>query len=289
MPIRMIALDLDGTLLDSKSQVSEANRRAVAEAAGRGIEVVLVTGRRFDFARPIADQLSCDLDLISSNGAIIKSLDGQTQYRRLLPAAIARGVLEGTRRFREFTAVVFDRPKERQVIMERIHWDDPLRGSYFRKSREFLSVVDPLESCVDSDGLQEDPIQVAFSGNIQTMREVYSTLEKLPQADQFTLAFTEYDKRDLSILDVLGRGVTKALALAEWSRKRGIRREEIMAVGDNWNDSEMLEFSGFPVVMGNSVDGLKSRGWTVTLSNDEDGVADAIRKHALGEQEVRSQ
>ena len=290
MPIRMIAMDLDGTLLDSASQVSEANRHAVAEAVSRGIEIVLVTGRRFDFARPIAEKLSVALHLISSNGAVIKSLDGRTLHKSTIPAHTALAALEGTLPFREFTAVIFDRPRERQVVMERINWDDPLRGSYFRKSREFMAEIRPLENCLNgrhSGGAPvEDPIQVAFSGSIRDMRSVYSLLKSLPQSPHFTLAMTEYEKRDLSILDVLGPGVTKAVGLAEWAHRRGIAREEIMAIGDNFNDAEMLEFSGFPVVMGNSVPELKSRGWAVTLTNDEDGVADAIRRHAFREQEV---
>jgi hypothetical protein len=106
-------------------------------------------------------------------------------------------------------------------------------------------------------------------------------LEDLPFTSEFTLSMTEYEDRDLSILDVMRRGVTKGFALTEWAQRRGIRREEIMAIGDNWNDREMLEYAGFPVVMGNSVEELKSQGWTVTLSNDENGVAEAIRTYAL--------
>lgn len=282
----MIAMDLDGTLLDSASQVSEENVRAIREAAERGIEIVLVTGRRFDFARPVAERIPCDLHLIACNGALIKSMDGSTHHRALLSAKTALAVLQGTREFREFTAVVFDRPKGRQIIMERVNWDDPLRGSYFRKCRDFLAIVNPLEDCLNGGGPKEDPIQVGYSGTIQAIRAAYSTLEKLPNASEFTLAITEYEKRDLSILDVLRRGVTKAQGLQNWAERRGIRREEIMALGDNWNDCEMLEYAGFPVIMGNAVEELKSRGWTVTLSNDDHGVAEAIRKYALAEQEV---
>jgi hydroxymethylpyrimidine pyrophosphatase-like HAD family hydrolase len=83
------------------------------------------------------------------------------------------------------------------------------------------------------------------------------------------------------MLDVLRRGVNKGAALSEWARHRGIARENVMAIGDNWNDREMLDYAGVGVIMGNSVPELKSQGWTVTLSNDECGVAAAIRKHAL--------
>src|SRR5215472_8513642 len=111
MPIRMIAMDLDGTLLDNNSKVSEENARTIAEAQQRGIEIVLVTGRRFDFARPIADSLPCDLHFIVNNGAMIKSKAGVTDQRHLLATVIARQVLEATAEYRSGASVIFDRPR----------------------------------------------------------------------------------------------------------------------------------------------------------------------------------
>ena len=277
MAIRLIAMDIDGTLLDSRGQVPEENARTVGEAASRGIEIVLVTGRRFDFARPIADALPCDLHLIVNNGALIKSKDGETHQRLLLPSATARRVLEAMPEFRDIAAVVFDRPRERQVIMERVDWDDPQRGGYFRRNRAFIAEVEPLVDCLNG----EDPIQVMYTGPCEPMRQIMRRLEVLPMAGEFTLALTEYSARDFSLLDVLRLGVTKGVALGEWARRRGMPREEVMAIGDNWNDREMLEFAGRPVVMGNSVPELKSLGWAITGSNDENGLAQAIRAYAL--------
>jgi Cof subfamily protein (haloacid dehalogenase superfamily) len=279
MPIKLIAMDLDGTLLDSRANISEENARTIAEAQARGIEIVLATGRRFDFARPIAEALTCDFDLIVSNGALIKSKSGATHMRQLLPSGIARRVLEITEEFRPSAAVIFDRDAARQVIVERVVWDDPLRGRYYSKIREHLAEVMPLTDCLDGD----DPIQVMYAGPCAEMRAAMETLEKNPAAEEYTVALTEYLQRNFSILDVLRRGVSKGVALAEWARRRGIAREHMMAIGDNWNDREMLEFAGLPVVMGNSVPELKSLGWAVTLSNDQNGVAEAIRTYALGE------
>jgi hypothetical protein len=163
------------------------------------------------------------------------------------------------------------------VVMEEIDWEDPFRGGYFRRNREYLAEVSPLTDCLDGT----DPIQVMFTGQCRSMRAAKKMLESLPFATEYTLALTEYESRDFSILDVLRRGVTKGAALAEWARRRGIAREGVMAIGDNWNDRDMLEFAGLPVVMGNSVAELKSLGWPVTLSNDQSGVAEAIRTYAL--------
>jgi len=277
MPIRLIALDIDGTLLDSRGKVSRDNSETIAQAAAGGIEIVLVTGRRFDFARPITDALACDLHLIVNNGALIKSKDGATHLRHLLPTATARRVLDATEEYRAGTAVVFDRPLEAQVVMERIDYADPLRGPYFRRNAEFLAEVNPLTDALDGT----DPIQVMFSGGCAGMRAAGKRLQGTDFTQEFTTELTEYPARNFSILDVLQRGVSKGASLADWTRRRGIAREDVMAIGDNWNDRDMLEFAGLAVVMGNSVPELKSLGWPVTLSNDESGVAEAIRRFAL--------
>jgi 5-amino-6-(5-phospho-D-ribitylamino)uracil phosphatase len=279
MPVKLLAMDIDGTLLDSHWKIPEANRAAITEAARRGIEVVLVTGRRFDFARPVAEQLDCDLRLIVNNGALIKSLDGETHLRHLLPRATAKMVLEAARDYHSGAAVIFDRPKERQVILECIDWSDPARRQYFERNKEYIAQVSPLEACLDA----EDPIQVMFTGPFEYVRGAFRVLQELPAADRYSLAITEYEAKNFSILDVISRNCSKGTTLEEWARRRGIARDEVMAVGDNWNDHEMLEFAGLPVVMGNSVPELKLRGWPVTLTNDEAGLAAAIRTYALGE------
>jgi hydroxymethylpyrimidine pyrophosphatase-like HAD family hydrolase len=87
---------------------------------------------------------------------------------------------------------------------------------------------------------------------------------------------TEYPERDLSMIDVLNAGCSKGHALARWAAYRGYDREQVMAIGDNHNDVEMLEFAGHPVIMGNACAELRSRGWSVTLGNHECGVAAAL-------------
>ena len=92
--IRLLALDIDGTLLDSHGQLPTRNIDAIARAIDHGVEVALATGRRYDFARPIFEQLPSPLTLVLSNGAVVKKKDGETLMRRLLPRAIAREVLD---------------------------------------------------------------------------------------------------------------------------------------------------------------------------------------------------
>jgi len=278
MSVRLIALDIDGTLLDSSFAVPEANRLAIEAAVEQGIEVALVTGRRFDFALPIARELPSPLTMIVNNGALVKSNDGTTHLRHLLPVETARGVLGLMREFRKDAAVVFDRPKADQVIYEEIDWEDPRRGPYLLRNIEFVSQVSPLEDC-----LTEDPIQVMYTGSVEAMRRAEAALRAAPAASSFALAVTCYESRDFGMVDVIRPGCSKGATLSEWAARRGFAREEIMAIGDNFNDREMLEFAGLPIVMGNSVQELKTLGWRETLSNDEAGVAAAIQEYALGD------
>ena len=274
--IRLIALDVDGTLLDSQWQVPDANRLAIERAIARGIEVALVTGRRFEFARPVFDALPDPLTLIVNNGALVKSRRGETLVSHLLPCEIARQVLEATRDFRDTAAVVFDRVGEGQVVFERIDWENRRTRSYVLRNRAFVSEVAPLEAC-----LTEDPIQVMFNGPFGLMRDLLGTLRRSPIADRFAISVTEYESRDFAMVDVIRAGCSKGAALVEWAARRGLARAEVMAIGDNLNDREMLDFAGCPVVMGNAVSELKGLGWPVTGTNDEAGVAAAIETFAL--------
>lgn len=283
--IRLLALDIDGTVLDSDGRVPEANRAAIARVIAAGVEVALVTGRRYDFARPVFERLPSPLTLILSNGAILKDCDGTTLMRHLLPTAVARDVLARTLAHRESAGILFDRPSRGQVVFEAVDWKHPRHGRFFEANRAFISEVVPLE-----DALIEDPIQVMFTGRCGDMRALYDTLQadgERPFDEQpitgaaYSVALTEYVHRDFSIVDVIRAGCSKGAALQEWAARRGIDRSEVMAVGDNLNDLTMLEFAGIPVLMDNALPELKARGWATTASNDHAGVAQAIETFIL--------
>ena len=274
-PIRLLALDIDGTILDSHGHVPDANRDAIARAIEAGVEVALATGRRNDFARPIFEKLPAPLTLILSNGAIVKTRDGETLIRSLLPRQVAHDVLTRVPEHRESAAVVFDRPRDGQVVFEAIDWEHPRHQRFFASNRPFLSEVAPLENC-----LTEDPIQVMFSGGCVEMRKLFEQLQQI--RGDFSVTLTEYEHRDFSLVDVVRAGCSKGSTLREWTTRRGFEPREVMAIGDNLNDLEMLEFAGTPVVMGNGLEELKARGWAMTAHNDDAGVAEAIRRFILG-------
>jgi Cof subfamily protein (haloacid dehalogenase superfamily) len=274
-PIRLIGIDVDGTLLDREGRMPDANREAIHDAVAAGIHVALVTGRSYPFARPIAEPLPESITLIVSNGAVERSTNGATLARRLLDRIVARAVLDATRPYRDAAALIFDRDDGRQVIFETMDWEHPGRKNYWSRNQSLIDRCIPLE-----EALVEDPIQVMFNGGADGMRDLAETLRR--DAVDFAVSLTEYVHRDFSLIDITAPTATKGRALAWRAEQLGLGPEEVMVVGDNFNDLEMLEYAGTPVVMANAVEALKRRGWYITGDQDDAGLAQAIRRFALG-------
>jgi Cof subfamily protein (haloacid dehalogenase superfamily) len=270
-PIRLIASDIDGTLLNPQFQISECDLTALRQAHAAGIEIVLVTGRRHTFALPIAQQLGFDLWLISCNGAVTRSLSGETFHRDLMPRELCRELCVSMQEFRGNTVLTFDQEIKGAIVLE--HLDD-LNTSirrWLEKNMAYIEFVVPIEKALVSD-----PIQAMFCGSMARMSEALQKLNACGMGNRITVLRTEYPERDLSMIDVLNAGCSKGHALERWAAHRGFRREQVMAIGDNHNDVEMLEFAGHPVIMGNACEELRGRGWIVTLGNDQCGVAAAL-------------
>jgi len=275
--IRLLATDIDGTLLNPQFQISPGDLEALQRAHAAGIEIVLVTGRRHRFALPIAEQLGFDLWLISSNGAVTRSLSGETFHRDLMPAETCRRLCAAMQEFRGNTVLTFDQEGKGAIVLEHLEEMGPSIRRWLEKNMEFIEFVVPIEQA-----LTRDPVQAMFCGTMARMSEALGALDKAGIHKSVTILRTEYPARDLSMIDVLNAGCSKGHALERWARHRGYRREEVMAVGDNHNDVEMLEFAGHPVIMGNACEELRGRGWTVTRGNHECGVAAAVEEIVVG-------
>lgn len=272
--IRLIAIDIDGTLLNSQLQISAANLAALRRAHQEGIEVVLGTGRRHAFAMPVAEALGFDLWMISSNGAVTRSTRDEHFYIDCLPATVARELCTYMgAQFRANTVLTFERPGKGALIVESV---DELTESiqrWLEKNSQFIEFVVPIENAIVID-----PIQAMFCGTIEKMELAQERLLGWAGRDQVTVLKTQYNHRNLCIVDVLNQNCSKGHALDRFAQARGISREEIVAIGDNYNDIEMLRMAGHPFIMGNASDDLKQSGWPVTLNNDESGVAAAIEQ-----------
>lgn len=274
--IKLIGIDVDGTLLDSRGHLPAENLESINAAAAAGIHIAIVTGRSFFFALPAVAPLPDPLTLVVHNGAIARTRAGETLMRRLLPRATALDVLSATKAWRDSTAVIFDRPLAGQMVYDLLDWSLPNRAPFHERNREIIQQVTSLE-----DAITEDPVQVTFNGTVDEMRRLKARVAAVPSCGDLSISLTEYPQRDFSLVDICASETTKGTGLAALASRLGIPREEVMAVGDNFNDREMLDWAGVGVVMGNAVAEMRLPGLEVTSTNDEGGLAAAIRRFAL--------
>jgi hydroxymethylpyrimidine pyrophosphatase-like HAD family hydrolase len=276
MSYRLLALDIDGTLLDSDKDVSARTQAAIAAARERGARLVLVTGRRYPAARRVAEALGGDVPLVLHNGALIVEAGSVLRCRPLARAAAADAVRLG--RLHAADAVIHAGQRgEGRLLFERVSPGNRLLSDYLdRSGADAVRVADLLAELLAA----EDPMQVMFAGAAEAMEALLAPLGGALGAEA-RLERTTYPRYGVSIIDVLHPGVGKAGALAFLQERWGLTPAETLAIGDNWNDREMLERAGLGLVMGNADPALRAIGLPVLPSNDEDGVAVALETYVL--------
>jgi Cof subfamily protein (haloacid dehalogenase superfamily) len=279
--IQLIAIDIDGTLMPSTGpKISPRNCAALRAAEAAGIEIVIATGRRQAFAMPLIAQvgLSDDSVMISSNGAVVRGFDGELLDRRFLPVETARQLCVALRGYGTLV-FTFDREGTGSLVIENLQQLHARIDRWVEANRSYLVEVRPIERAFDGG---EEPIQGMICGTVAEMMSAEQNLLLSEVSGQIAMHRTEYAARDLSILDLLPPGCSKGAALGSLASIRGLERNEIMAIGDNLNDLEMLEYAGRAVVMANASQEMlalaERGGWEVTASNDEDGVAVAVEE-----------
>jgi hypothetical protein len=296
MPPRLIAIDLDGTLLNSSGHVSPRNLAALKLAESSGIEIVISTGRRHSFAMHVLRDLNLHhaSAVVSSNGTVIRTIGSELIHRTHLPLSTARWLCSHLNDYRNTLVLTFDltgpdgEDSRGALIVQ--HLDDlhSSIGRWMRANERYIAQVSPIEDALQPGA--NPPIQMMLCGPIDRMREAEALLiqhplvtpvgdHESPQAE-VALHRTTYPETDLTLLDILPAGCSKASALEHLAALRGFTTADILAIGDNWNDVAMLRLAGHAALMSNAPDDLKAiahtSGWTIVPSNDEDGVAVAI-------------
>lgn len=296
-PARMIAIDMDGTLLGPDGHVSPRNLAALQAAEKTGVEVVIATGRRHCYAMRQLRGLGLREEnvLVSSNGTVTRTLGAKLLERTLMQTGAAQRLCAHMDEFRSSMVITFDRTGDNgeddrgALVVEDLEELNGSIGKWMAVNEPYIKHVVPIERALEADA----PIQMMLCGTVERMRQAETRLlehpgvyavgvdpeEYAPNAE-IALHRTDYPERNLSIVDILPAGCSKGSALLRLAANRGLGAGEILAIGDNWNDVSMLEIAGRKVLMGNAPDDLKQaaseRGWTVGRRHDEDGVAEAI-------------
>ncbi len=293
MAIRLLALDLDGTLLNSRGQISNRNRMAIESARESGVRVAVVTGRRFRDSRPIALELGLDGPVIAHNGALTKHARTlETVAVMPLPLEAAHKALQIGREAGADALVSDDHQGLGVLVYDHLSGDNAALHEYVAWARQVHGDEDGRDAVREVVSLEHyldhEPIHLAFSGACTKMRQLEDILHGELGAS-VKIFCTTYPEKDFTLLDIVHPAVSKGAGVAAAAQELGAAREEIMAMGDNYNDLEMLLLAGTGVVMANStLPPREIEGLHITASNHDDGVARAIEKFILNRESEAS-
>ena len=291
--VRLIALDLDGTLLSPDGRCGPANVAALRAAEVAGVAVVIATGRRHMYALKVLSDLGLapETALVSSNGAVVRTFGSALVERTLMEPGTARWLCGMLGEYRNALVLTFDRTtasgedERGALVVEELAFLHSSIGKWMEANAPYIEHVVPIERALEGT----PPIQMMLCGTVTRMRRAEALMLESPLVHAvgeaglgglISLNRTEYPERDLSIVDILPAGCSKGAAVLRVAERLGIAAADVMAIGDNWNDLSMLDVAGWPVLMGNAPADLlavaAARGWKVAGACCDEGVAEVV-------------
>jgi Cof subfamily protein (haloacid dehalogenase superfamily) len=274
--MRLLALDIDGTLLDPYGALPNAAREAVACARRAGLRVVLCTGRRFRTALPVARALGLEGPIVVNNGALVKDLaSARTLHHRYLPAEVYGEVLALARSVGPPMVYIDAYPEETDFLTERRAQAHPFQREYLRDHGAHCLEVEDLAAQA-----RRDVIMASLMGDAESLGALRARAERAlgPRVHTHVIQNKNYQG---AILEFLSPGSGKWSALARVAEQAGIAPEAIAAVGDDVSDVEMLRRAGLGIAMGNAVPAARGAAGAVVRSNAEGGIVEAIERVLL--------
>ena len=265
----LLALDLDGTLLNSEKEISDPDRAALARAEREGVALAVISGRRYAELEILTSTLPDAVFRVGHGGALIRQFD-RTIAEIPLPKAAAERAVRTAQRL-DLPALISERDGSVRITAH-----SPTTPRVAR----YLRTVKPTPRFEPSPVFAEDPLHLVIAGTPEACRQAERELTE-SLGDSVNLERTEYPTTRLGLLDVLASAASKGTALQRVAREAGLPLSATLAIGDNWNDLEMLQAAGVGVLMGNAEPELKARGFEITASHDSHGVAAAIDRLLL--------
>jgi len=267
MKYKLVVTDMDGTFLNSKNEISVANLKVVEALKSKGIIFVIATGRIDYMIKTYLRQIRNSNPIIGCNGALVRNLQTGEIFREdIMDKAVYKKVIDICKYFK----VPYRIDGEKFVYSETLEG----RINFIIDYNKILSDKDKIPYKISPNIITDmDPEEKVFK--ILVTDEDFTHLQKVEVEINKVAGVVAY-KSAHNLLDVMKTGVTKGRALRSLAEILFIKPEEIITIGDNYNDLSMLEYSGFPIAMGNSVEAVKNISKFVTTSNDEDGVAKAL-------------
>lgn len=274
--IRMLVIDIDGTLLNPAGEITAQTRVAVQAAQEAGILVTLATARRYLNTRQIADELGLHIPLILYDGAmIVEHPRGTILHRETFPAAIAQQAVDILVRHGVQPVVHPDTGLDEQIWTGPAECDTPSLEAYFTVFSETVRRMPYTQLCAG----KANPLRVVAFDAEETILSVTPEIAAL-DCSWTTIRRGNYGSAELVAMRT---GCSKASGMIALAGQFGVPLEQVMALGDNNNDIEMLKRAGWGVAMGQAPLNVKAVARSVTASNAGDGVARAIERYALGD------
>jgi len=276
MPLRLVALDLDGTLLDPFGELSGGVCEAVGALQRAGLQVVLCTGRRFRTALPMAHRLGLDGPIVVNNGVLVKDIEsGKTLQHQFLPLDIFAQALELMRELGPPLVYIDAYHEGTDMITERVESAHPFQQEYLADNTEFSQIVEDLSAARPSEIIMMSAMadEDSLAAVERRAREALG-----PRVHTHRLINKSYRGH---ILEFLSPSSGKWSALKGLAASEGIGADEIAAIGDDRNDVEMLREAALGIAMGNAVEDARDAAGHVVRSNAEGGVVEAIERVLL--------
>lgn len=275
MKYKLIAMDMDGTLLNSKKEVTEYTKDVLRRAAKEGVKLVVCTGRIFTSAKSYARIIGTKAPIIASNGAYIREKDREEViYEKYINKDTLIKIIKVSREWGFYPHIyTTDTIYSEKLIHSSLNytrWNETVPED----EKINIKIVDRLEDVVNKEG--ENFLKVVVMADEDQIERLQG-LKKYIRENMDVSVFSSY----VNNFEVMDKEVSKGRALKILADYFGINKEEIICFGDNENDKTMFEFAGFPVAMGNAEEEIKKIAAYVTDTNDNDGVAKAIEKFVL--------
>ncbi len=264
---KLVVLDIDGTLLTSDKKITQKTIDTIKKASELGVKFIIASGRAPSGVMPVADNINLkDIGgyILSFNGGCcLNYKTGEYLYENFIP--------------NKYLKDIYDFATRNNIPMLTYHKDTMYTPNDTTKYLELEANINNLKTKKTSNLLEEfthdfPKVILTDEGHI---------LEKFVEKAQDTLSDLEVFRSEPFFLEICPQGIHKATGIAKVIDILGIKQEEVMAIGDGFNDLTMIEYAGLGVAMANAQDKVKEASDFITLSNDEDGVSHVIEKFIL--------
>ena len=290
---KLVAIDLDGTLLNSYGEISNRNKEAIRKSVEKGAKVIIASGRPISSARSYANELRLNDYIICGNGSLVYDIKNeQTIYDKTIDRQKALNIIK----ICEENSIFFNIYTENLTISKSMKYNISFYNNENRKvpddKKTNIKIVDNIYKYVEENPDIKilkmticDENKIIFDAIVKKLKEIKNVevLDLQHMSRKYIKRGTEEVKVEYYYTEITSKGVDKWLVIKKIAEILNIKEDEIIAIGDNMNDKQMVENAGLGIIMGNSAPYVKEFADVVVSDNNNDGVAEALEKYIINE------